>query len=311
MNPMRSFWATFAAVAALLNVHAPGLAQEPDVEAGTNDVVSAEVLAQLSEMMQAAQSAQAEDGTPSDATNGVSPADLGTMEMRGEGAADGRADGSNRFQSFNRAPTEDGRTKNRRSSRSRPRSGSPDSSSSARSSERNPGTAVATNGGPATLDYSSFKLIVERNIFDPNRYPRRAGTAPVRPPATRVDSLTLVGTMAYDKGTFAFFDGTSSDYQKALKLTDKIAGYQVDDIVPDAVTLTAGTNRVHLRVGTQLRREENGPWTVSGQAMSYSAPPSSPSTNAAAGPAASGTDTASTAEQSEIIKRLMQRRSQE
>ena len=29
--------------------------------------------------------------------------------------------------------------------------------------------------------------------------------------------MTLVGTMTYEKGTFAFFDGSSSEYRKALK----------------------------------------------------------------------------------------------
>ena len=55
--------------------------------------------------------------------------------------------------------------------------------------------------------------------------------------------------MTYEKGTFAFFDGTSSDYKKALKLTDVIAGYKVTNIAPNGVKLASGTNALELSVG--------------------------------------------------------------
>ena len=71
--------------------------------------------------------------------------------------------------------------------------------------------------------------------------------------------------MSYEKGTFAFFDGTSSDYKKALKLTDSIAGYKVTNIAPNSVKLASGTNELELSVGAQLRREEDGPWLLASQ----------------------------------------------
>jgi hypothetical protein len=112
--------------------------------------------------------------------------------------------------------------------------------------------------------------------------------------------------MSYEKGTFAFFDGNSSDYKKALKLADSIAGYKVTNIAPNAVKLASGTNELELSVGAQLRREEDGPWLLSSQAISYSATPSSTATNGAA--TATGSDTASGGAESDIIKRLMQKR---
>ena len=39
-------------------------------------------------------------------------------------------------------------------------------------------TLAGTNNGPVTLDYASFKVIVDRNIFDPNRFPHRPGERP-------------------------------------------------------------------------------------------------------------------------------------
>src|SRR5690348_9065903 len=62
-------------------------------------------------------------------------------------------------------------------------------------------TAAGTNSNSSPLDFSAFRLVVDRNIFDPNRAPRRGPTAPVR----TVDAFTLVGTMSYEKGIFAFF----------------------------------------------------------------------------------------------------------
>jgi hypothetical protein len=116
--------------------------------------------------------------------------------------------------------------------------------------------------------------------------------------------------MTYEKGTFAFFDGTSSEYKKALKLADAIAGYKVTNIAPNGVKLVSGTNQLDLSVGAQLRREEDGPWLLSGQSTSYAATPASTSTNAAA-TTSTGSDTASGSAESDIIKRLMQKREKE
>jgi hypothetical protein len=113
--------------------------------------------------------------------------------------------------------------------------------------------------------------------------------------------------MSYEKGTFAFFDGTSADYKKALKLTDSIAGYKVSNIAPNAVKLVSGTNELELSVGAQLRREEDGPWLLSGQSISYAATPASTSTNGVTA-ATTNSDTTSGAAESDIIKRLMQKR---
>jgi hypothetical protein len=151
---------------------------------------------------------------------------------------------------------------------------------------------------------------VDRNIFDPNRYPHRPGEARVAAKPKSVDSLTLVGTMSYEKGTFAFFDGTSSDYKKALKLTDSIAGYKITNIAPDSVKLVSGTNELALSVGAQLRREEDGPWLLASRSTSYASAPSSTSTNTAA-TTASGSDAASGGAESDILKRLMQKREKE
>ena len=259
--------------------------------------MAAEVLARISEMIQAADSAQLEEmAAPKDliATNGLPQANGPAPSGRSPRTGSGRSDSTNRFQSSSRSQNDDRRSRSRRSSRSRVRPAQRFQFGQATTA--GPATALQANapagdnGGPARLDYSAFKVIVDRNIFDPNRYPRRAGEPRVRPTPRTVDSLTLVGTMSYEKGSFAFFDGTSSEYKKALKLTDVIAGYKVTNIAPNSVKLAAGTNELELRVGMQLRREEDGPWLLAGQSGSYAATPASTSTNTAAAATATATD---------------------
>ena len=95
-----------------------------------------------------------------------------------------------------------------------------------------------SNGVPGPTAYSAFsRFITERNIFDPNRYPRSSpNQSSYRPRVTRsAPMFTLVGTMSYEKGMFAFFDGNSPDLRKVLYQSDSnsIAGYTVTEITLD------------------------------------------------------------------------------
>ena len=286
----------------------PVAAQEPDASASTNGVTAAEVLSQLSDLVQAANPAQPQDIAPS--TDVTATNDLPQASAPAPGGD--RNNRSVRSDSSSRSQNDDRRSRGRRSLRSK--SNQPGGSGLANDyslgGDRTQTNAVAgTNNGPVTLDYSAFKLIVDRNIFDPSRT-SRSGERLVRPTPKSFDSLILVGTMSYEKGTFAFFDGTSSDYKKALKLTDSIAGYKVTHIAPNSVKLASGTNELDLSVGTQLRHEEDGPWLLSSQSTSYAATPASTSTNSAAA-TTTGSDTASGGAESDIIRRLMQRREKE
>ncbi|HQL77904.1 MAG TPA: hypothetical protein PLU91_06875 [Verrucomicrobiota bacterium] len=295
----------------------PIAAQEPDAEGHTNDLAAAELLARISELVEAAESGQVDDmAQPEDltATNGAPQTSAAVMGDNRVAQGALSADGTNRSQISSRSPKDDRRSRGRRSSRpgydsrSSPRSASDHS----RGDDRAPAsTPDLTNSAPPSLEYSAFKVIVDRNIFDPNRYPRRAGEPRARPVPKTVDSVTLVGTMSYEKGWFAFFDGSSSEFKKALKLTDTIAGYKVAAIAPTSVNLAAGTNRLELKVGMQMRREEDGPWMLSAQSGPHIPAPPSTSTNAAAMTTVTGSNAVAGDTESDIIKRLMQKRLQE
>jgi len=291
-------------------------AQQQGPPGSPDDATSAEVLSRISNLAQAADSGQLEDmGLPDDptSTNGLSQAN--DSAPNGDRAAGvnrfDNAGRTNRFEGFSRGQTDDRRSRGRRS-----RSRSDRSSASGLANDYNgdsgrtqTDSTAGTNTGPASLDYAAFKMIVDRNIFDPNRRPHRPGTPSVRRPKS-FDSLTLVGTMTYEKGTFAFFDGTSSEYKKALKLTDTIAGYKVANIAPNSVKLASGTNELDLSVGAQLRREEDGPWLLAGRGGSYSDTPAATSATAAPTTAAAS-EAAPSGPDSDVLKKLMERRQKE
>jgi hypothetical protein len=130
--------------------------------------------------------------------------------------------------------------------------------------------AVAqTNDASAPVDYSTFsKFIAQRNIFDPNRLPH-IGSLPPRPitrftQAPITDSFSLVGVIGYNEGklagVYAFFDGTSLQYQRSAQLNDTIAIFKISAITADSVTLMSGTNTLVLGIGEQLHDAGGGHW---------------------------------------------------
>jgi hypothetical protein len=166
--------------------------------------------------------------------------------------------------------------------------------------------AEDTNSSPR-LDLPSFKIISDRNIFNPNRSGRNPRSESSRPSKqVKVDSFALLGTLSYEKGRYAFFDGSSSDYKKTLKTADTIAGYKVTEITPSSVKL-AGTNNqtINLLVGMQMKRQEEGPWSMGERSeASVSSSPAAVSEHHASG-------SSSTEAMSDVMKRLMQKREQE
>lgn len=139
--------------------------------------------------------------------------------------------------------------------------------------ERGSESRSSETNAPSRLDFSAFRIIAERNIFNPNRTARSTE----RPPretrrAPRVESFALVGTMSYAKGAFAFFDGSSSDLRKSLSPGGTIAGYTVREIKAAGVKLEGHGSTLELPVNGQLRREDDGEWQVStaGDRPSYS-----------------------------------------
>jgi hypothetical protein len=188
-------------------------------------------------------------------------------------------------------------------------------------------TVGGVGGGtvPGPTNYTAFSgFIAVRNIFNPNRVPTG-----VRPPVvvnnggrpTRVQvgpQFALVGTMAYEKGMFAFFDGNQSYLRKVLyqSASDNIAGYTVEEVTSSDVKLVSSDKLqiIRMKVG-DVMRQSAGVWTLVGQAQlpdnfsgggdmgsSFSGSSSTPEASAAPSPALEGNS---------VLRRLMQQRQQQ
>ncbi len=176
-----------------------------------------------------------------------------------------------------------------------------------------PSTASAAPSQPVNArDYAAFKVIPERNIFNPNRSARGAGTPKTEPDkAPRIDSFALRGTMIYEKGSFAFFDGSSSDYRKVLTTSNSIAGFTLKDIDSDGVKLEKEGKAIQLAVGQQLKRQNEGDWSV-GEATNATQSGASSGSSTSRSSSTSGTETSSSSgSQSDVLKRLLEKREKE
>src|SRR5882724_8850632 len=116
----------------------------------------------------------------------------------------------------------------------------------------------------STVSLQSFKIITQRNIFDPNR---RAGSGergrridPNR--LARAEGFSLVGTLIDKRGEFAFFSGSDSKYKKVLKVAGTIADYKVTEVAPDHVQLESNGNPIKMSVGMQMKKLDAGEWQL-------------------------------------------------
>jgi len=173
-----------------------------------------------------------------------------------------------------------------------------------------------SNGVPGPTAYSAFsRFITERNIFDPNRYAHnsmRSHRATRSTPST--PTFTLVGTMSYEKGMFAFFDGNNADLRKVLYSSDTngIAGYTVAEITLTGVKLESTDKKqtVQMKIGEMMRQEGNewqpaGRGELAANAVENAAPADEGSSSDA------GAAPASASEPNDTLKKLMQQREQE
>lgn len=155
-------------------------------------------------------------------------------------------------------------------------------------------------------DFAAYKIITDRNIFSPSRTTPSAVTTETRR-VPKVDSFWLVGTMSYDKGDFAFFDGSGGDYRKAIKIPGTIAGHTLTEVTADEVTLEFEGKALKMRMGSQRRREDDGPWeSRAGSTMLATSTGDSPTSGSE-----SGTESSSGGAEDEILQRLLKKREQE
>ena len=174
--------------------------------------------------------------------------------------------------------------------------------------------AADTNSAPSAVSLQNFKIITQRNIFDPNR---RAGSGergrridPNR--LARADGFSLVGTLIDKRGEFAFFSGSDSKYKKVLKVDGIIADYKVTAVAPNYVELESNSsNQVKMTVGMQMKKLDAGEWqlvdgTVALATVSDTSAPETKDTETSDSGPSTGNSSADA-----VLKRLMQQREKE
>jgi len=175
------------------------------------------------------------------------------------------------------------------------------------------------NAISVSADYSTFsKFITDRNIFDPNRQPhssssRTRTTRSTRTRSASAPSFSLVGTMVYEKGFFAFFSGNSDELKQILPASGKIAGYTVTDVSRGHAVLESADKKqkLELKIG-DVMREESGKWELTGQGEVPASSAPATSSSSTTGENSGGGDTpVPAAPANDVLKRLMEKRAKE
>jgi hypothetical protein len=164
--------------------------------------------------------------------------------------------------------------------------------------------------------FESFRIVVDRNIFDPNRRPSQPGQlfAPEKSPPP--DQLALVGALVNDEGAVAFFEGSKAEYSVDVKLGETIAGLRVAEIRTDWLTLENEDRQIELPVGSGLSKIGEGEWELSSVDLTSNMLDLTSSSSAEDGTDASSTQTPFNAESasgssSDLLEKLRERRRQE
>lgn len=183
---------------------------------------------------------------------------------------------------------------------------------SAAEGRRNRAAAAAAAAAPASSltparTFDAFQLVVERNIFNPNRVGRTRVSSDEKPP--RVDELSLVGTVQRGEERLALFDSPDAALRKTLHEGESVADFKVEKITSAGVELLRGDKPLSLKVAQQLRRTEGGDWSVAANQAARADPRALTASPAGASrPADPAAPVEIPADASEVLKRLMKQR---
>lgn len=189
-------------------------------------------------------------------------------------------------------------------------------------------TAQRKSSSSRESGFTAYSLITERNIFDPNRTPKRRVTTtkpeatptPTPIPVDKAKTIDLVGVWITERQRLAFVQGSLSKYSGTPEEGEEIAGWTVDSIILGRVLLKrqkedGETETIEWPVGQRLREVSDGEWTLSGETPrdalgsgSMSGSSSSSSSSSASSSSSTGASGASTAD---ILKRMRERRQRE
>jgi hypothetical protein len=153
---------------------------------------------------------------------------------------------------------------------------------------------------PPAEGFETYSILVQRNIFDPQRRPaptRGAEESPVEesPPDL---SVSLLGTWVSSGRTMALLGSPSAEYNGDRAAGEELGGWKIESITTKGVVLVRGDQRLDWPVGQKVVRLGEEGWQVAGQAE----PGRSPTTSS--GSASGGSSEG-------ILEKLRKRRKRE
>lgn len=126
--------------------------------------------------------------------------------------------------------------------------------------------ATEKSDAHSAAEFESFKLILDRNIFDPDRRGPREQRRERPPEPPREESFTLLGTMFYSDKQLAFFDGTDSEWAGAVKMGETVAGHKLTKVGFETIELDWNGESIELTVGAARAKRGDAPWSTQSRA---------------------------------------------
>ncbi len=170
--------------------------------------------------------------------------------------------------------------------------------------------------GENTVAFDEFRLVVERNIFDPDRRRWEPKKKIVRlPEAPPVDRILLVGVLVEEATAYCFFESGSPDYRGVATLGESLGDLRIAEIETGEITLAEGERTIKLTVGASLVKEGDGEWQQDSSRLSSVdrdvGNEESETSSETASEAGSQNPAGDSGGTSDVMRRLMEKRKQE
>lgn len=176
-----------------------------------------------------------------------------------------------------------------------------------------PNWAIGVEKAPP---FETYKIILDRNIFDSTRSPlpspRNRQREEIRP-----DRIRLTGVFISRKEAVAFFEGSRSQFNSALRPNERIGGLRLLEIRTNHVKLAKNNQILELPINAQMERTGDREWAISTstttiqESASTSARPAENRNSAKQDPTTTGAPSKTEGASDDLIKRLMERRKKE
>ncbi len=188
------------------------------------------------------------------------------------------------------------------------------------------------------VSFEAFEIILNRNIFDPNRTADRRKLSPAEEAAAvkpdlvesateengvddfKSEEVALVGTLIDGSTAVAFFTSDSSDFKTVAQRGEMVGEFRLAEIGTGSVKLESEGKKIELPVGSRMSSQRNGDWII---ALNIQATPMPKNENASessrkdnsstpSGEASSSSSTTSPSSSGDstddVLKQLMERR---